>query len=70
MKHKLHERLLALEIRTDQVGAIKHQNECLREAIAQMRTGMQAQDEAICAMQRRIDKLEAEKEQPQCQTSK
>ncbi len=62
MSHELHKRLLALECRADQVGAIKHENERLRSALAEMCTGQVSQDQAINDLQRRVQALEAERE--------
>jgi hypothetical protein len=63
--HDLRKRLLALECRTDQFPAVKHENEKLRAALAEMCKGQQSQDEAINALERRIEKLETERAAPQ-----
>ena len=68
MVHNLHTRLESLEIRADMISTLKQENRRLKEALAEMCKGQMAQDEAICAMQRRIDLLEAKKENPQCQS--
>ena len=61
MRHKLHTRLLELEIRADMIPALKQENKHLKEVLADMCTGQMAQDEAINDLQRRIDQLEAER---------
>ena len=68
MVHNLHTRLESLEIRSDMISSLKQEVKRLRETLAEMCKGQQAQDETIYEMQRRIDQLEAEKENPQCQS--
>lgn len=68
MSHNLHTRLEALEIRSDMISGLKHENKHLKDALAEMCKGQQAQDEALNDLQRRVDRLEAKKENPQCQS--
>ena len=68
MEHKLHTRLLELEIRADMIPSLKQENKHLKEALAEMCKGQQYQDEAINEMQRRITQLETEREITKCQS--
>lgn len=58
MSHEERERILAVEIRTEQIPILRRENKELRLALA---TGQQAQDEAINSLQRRVQQLEAER---------
>ncbi len=68
MVHNLHTRLESLEIRADMISTLKQENKRLKDALAEMCKGQSAQDQAINEMQRRIDQLEAKKDNPQCQS--
>ena len=57
MSPEIRERLLAVEIRTEQIPDLRRENKELRLALAQ---SQQAQDEAINSLQRRVQQLEAQ----------
>jgi hypothetical protein len=61
MSRELHKRLLELEIRSDQIAGLKHENKRLTAALAEMCAGQQSQDETICNLQRRVQELESER---------
>jgi hypothetical protein len=54
MSPETRERLLAVEIRAEQIPILRRENKELRLALA---TGQQAQDERICLAERAIDAL-------------
>ncbi len=54
-------RLAILERGAGRIESMARQIEDLRSALAEMCTGQQSQDEAICALQRRVQQLEAER---------
>ena len=57
-EHDLKRRLFELEARVDQIHGLKAKIKQLESALASSATGQQSQDEAIVALQRRVERLE------------